>query len=114
MLNHGQNEKVTEIKVTAVNIFAIKTDGSLEAVPSASYTIKNDGTNSPIIDVILQSENTPGDKYYIVNYNYVVTKAEVNEKDENSSIPIINKAGIINTTKIDELKLNIVAMPDVF
>lgn len=114
MLNHGQNEKVTEIKVTAVNIFAINTDGSLGAVPSASYTIKNDGTNSPTIDVILQSENTPGDKYYIVNYNYVVTKAEVNEKDENSSIPIINKAGIINTTKIDELKLNIVAMPDVF
>lgn len=108
-LNSSNNTEVTKMKIISVNVFSVNSDGSLTKLTSIAPIIENDSSASPNIKVTLNSENTSGDKYYIINYNYVV-----NEAKEDTNSMIINRSNIIGTDKFNDFNTKITAMPDVF
>ncbi len=107
-LNSNSNTEVQKMEVLSVNVYAVKEDGSLglTAFPTG---IENNNSSSPNIKVTLEEEKTNGYKYYIINYNY-----KINGTNEDRTIEIINKAGVIGTDKYNNLNIIITSLPDVF
>jgi len=107
-LNSNSNTEVQKMEVLSVNVYAVKEDGSL-GLTSFPTGIENNSSSSPNIKVTLEEEKTNGYKYYIINYNY-----KINGTNEDRTIEIINKAGVIGTDKYNNLNIIITSLPDVF